>query len=137
MALSTTHIRLVDAILQWVDENHPSLTASILQDNPKFPGSEKPPKIGESIPDVFAEDRSLGQLLIGEAKTGQDLMTARSSKQFTSFLNYLRDIGGGMLIVSVEHDWAKAARGLLRKLSDDRTRDLVDIVVIKTIVSAD
>lgn len=55
-------------------------------------GQEKPPKINQHRPDVYAKRRN-DSSIIGEAKTSKDFESARSQEQIISFLKYADEYG--------------------------------------------
>jgi len=87
----------------------------IFADHHRF-GSELPPTIGIFTPDVFASDFPATFLLIGEAKTRDDLETERSRRQLTAFLDHLSLHPPSALWIAVPFDAAPRARHLIRSM---------------------
>ncbi|MCY4152859.1 MAG: hypothetical protein OXE94_11585 [Aestuariivita sp.] len=117
MTESAQHARLVKAILSLLEKHFGSLDDIMVRDDSLRPvRAERPPKLPQYIPDVYATDVPTTQVIVGEAKTAKDLETARSHKQIASFLEYLAHTPNSLLILAVPFDCKPRARGLLRKL---------------------
>jgi hypothetical protein len=88
----------------------------ILADHHRF-GSDRPWNIGPFTPDVFASDLPTTFEVVAEAKTPGDLMTPRSARQITAFLDHLSLRPQGFFYLGVP--WYAVAQGqfVMRKLS--------------------
>jgi hypothetical protein len=130
MSESTTHARLVRAILEFIDREFSSLSDIAVRDDASFSiRGENPPLIGGFVPDVYAATVPTTMTIIGEAKTRRDLETERSIEQISAFLNYLSATKGGVFILSVPLVAAATARRILelsgRSLASPSTRVIV------------
>ena len=77
---SPTHKKLVKALVEKFEKDGVKVTHAALA------GYKAPYKIGRHEPDIIAQD-SRGVLLIGEAKTKDDLDSETSKEQFIDFSN--------------------------------------------------
>jgi hypothetical protein len=80
-----------------------------------------PPIIGSNRPDVFARDLTSSQLIIGEAKTPNDIDNQHSFDQLASFFDYLRGHSQGEFWMGVP--WLNAGTAMrvcthIRKKAD-------------------
>jgi hypothetical protein len=99
MSDSAQHLALVNSILALVKKDFPLTKFVVLSD---LPGSfDKPPRINGFVPDVFAEDAPRTAVVIGEAKTVQDLQTNHSRLQIAAFLRFLAAQQNGVFVLAV------------------------------------
>ena len=75
---SPTHKKLVKALVEKFEKDGVKVTHATLE------GYKEPYKIGRHEPDIIAQD-SRGVLIIGEAKTKDDLDSETSKEQFLDF----------------------------------------------------
>jgi hypothetical protein len=134
MAESVTHLELVSQILSYIRSNYVGLRyVSTLHDLPGIIGCEKPPKIGDFRPDVYAIDAPLTRTIIGEAKTQSDLESDHSRRQFQAFLRFLRLQHNSVFILAVPWQVHSRARTLLRSIQKVVDASVVDILVLDNI----
>lgn len=118
MSDSPQHLALVNSILALVRKDFPPTKFVVLSD---LPGSiDKPPRINGFVPDVFAEDAPHTAVVIGEAKTVQDLQTAHSRLQIAAFLRFLAAQQNGVFVLAVP--WT--AKATARKIVELELREL-------------
>ena len=87
MAESSKHTSLVQIIINYIGREHSHVPGlGIVNDLSSPLHAEKPNRIEGFVPDVYAFDAPLTTVIIGEAKTPDDLETERSKKQITAFL---------------------------------------------------
>ena len=110
MALLSQMLKYVRALEQ---QSHRLL---VLHDLPGPIGCDKPPKIGNFRPDIYAANAPTTMVIIGEAKTASDLETTHSRKQFFSYLRYLALYPGSTLLVGVPWPMRIRAAHLLLEL---------------------
>ncbi len=117
MAESETHIYLVRLLYKWICSNLMNNDSGcIYSDLPETSSFSKPQKvINQYRPDIFAERGNV--LIIGEAKTENDLEAIHSKKQFESYLITCEEFKGeSYLIVSVPCFIEPSAKNLLNNL---------------------
>ena len=107
LAESSKHTALVEVILRYISREHAGL--GIINDLSSPLYAEKPNRIGGYVPDVYAFDAPLTKIVIGEAKTQDDLETERSRKQLAAFLSYLGLQQTGIFVLAVP--WHLKRRG--------------------------
>ena len=114
MALSAKHIELVDLIIAWIKKLYGSENTIILHDNPDSLYGEGPPKIGNTVPDVYAKNFLEKILIIGEAKPAYDLLSEHTSTQIYNFLECLAIEKNGMLVISTERGHENTATNMVK-----------------------
>lgn len=86
---SLLHIRLVECLERQVRERHSTERGLLmLVDHDRY-GRDRPHRINGYDPDLFASDLPATFEVLGEAKTGSDLMRPRSLAQIAAFIEYL------------------------------------------------
>ena len=117
MPESERHARLVMAIIAHLEARVGTINEIMIRDDSVRPlRGERPPKLLQFIPDVYATDVPTTMTVIGEAKTARDLETSHSHKQIASFLDYLVHTPNGLFILAVPPNRKARARSLLTKL---------------------
>lgn len=108
---SAAHKHLVERLIAHVTERHPCPRGLlILADHHRF-GNDRPWNIGQFSPDVFASDLPATFEIVGEAKTPRDLVTPRSARQITAFLDHLSLRSRGFFYLAVP--WFAVGQGEL------------------------
>ena len=79
-------------------------------------GRERPQRIGNYLPDLYAEDVPRTFVVIGEAKTQLDLVSPRSRRQLGAFLRYLALYDTAFFYLAVPALAKPAATALVREL---------------------
>jgi hypothetical protein len=111
MSDSAQHLALVNSILALVRRDFSPRKFVVLSD---LPGSlDKPPRINGFVPDVFAEDAPRTAVVVGEAKTIQDLQTAHSRLQIAAFLRFLAAQQNGIFVLAVPWPAIATARQIV------------------------
>jgi hypothetical protein len=104
-------LELVNLILEYLEQRWGRLPGFlVLSDSSNRVGAEGPPRIGGFAPDVYAADVPITTMVIGEAKTSEDLTRAHSREQLCAYLEHLRFQLKGILIVAVPCFFAASAR---------------------------
>ena len=102
LAESLEHSALIQIIIKYIQRDYSNIPAlGIVHDLSGTLHGEKPNRIGGFVPDVYACDAPLTTIIIGEAKTPDDLETERSRKQITAFLSFLGHQQAGVFILAV------------------------------------
>ncbi|WP_197922681.1 hypothetical protein [Thiosulfatihalobacter marinus] len=79
-------------------------------------GRERPQRIGNHLPDLYAEDVPRTFVVIGEAKTHLDLITPRSRRQLGTFVQHLALYDLAYFYLAVPALAKPAATSLVREL---------------------
>ncbi len=128
MGASTTHAKLVNSIVDWIQSNcGPSAQASVLVDSPDTQPGNTPPAIGGYIPDVFLKSEPP---LIGEAKTAKDIETKHSRDQYAAFLKYLSIYKDAVFVLAVPWHMVPQARSLITRVQKIHNAENVRTVFI-------
>jgi hypothetical protein len=85
------------------------------------------------VPDVYAFDAPLTTVVIGEAKTQDDLETARSRKQMTAFLSFLGLQKSGIFILAVPWHLKRRAGAIIDTLQAETGATSVKTVMLDDI----
>jgi hypothetical protein len=102
LAESSKHSALVQAIISYIGREHAHVEGlGIVNDLSGPLHAEKPNRIEGFVPDVYAFDAPLTTVIIGEAKTSDDLETEHSKRQMTAFLTFLGRQESGIFILAV------------------------------------
>lgn len=134
MAESATHLELISRILEYIKDAYSGINhVSTLHDLPGVIGCEKPPKIGNFRPDVYAIDAPLTRTVVGEAKTVGDLESGHTREQIKAFLRFLRFQSNSVFILAVPWQINIRARNLLESIQIEAGASMVDTIVIDNI----
>ncbi len=112
MSQSEAHRTLVEMVTTAIEKRHQGIVA--IADLQLSPGDELPPLIDGFRSDVYARNNQMGLIIIGEAKTDNDIDNRHTYDQITSFINYLERQKKGNLILAVTGISADRAKTLLR-----------------------
>lgn len=89
MALSDSHIKLVQALRSYVEDTYgANKNILIYTDNPDPNIKARVPKFDGFIPDLYARTISPDRFILGEAKTAGDVETRHSIYQYEQYLSY-------------------------------------------------
>lgn len=127
---SSEHVSLVKFIEEIICKNYDVDRLFSFSDTVDRIGKKSPPAIEGFVPDVVYQDISGNHIIIGEAKTKNDIKSSHTRLQLTAFLFQLYYQGTGVLIVSVSHGCENEMRSLLRYLCQENNLDGIDYQVI-------
>lgn len=134
MAESDKHSALVQFIIRYIGREHSQIVAlGIIHDLSSPLHAEKPSRIDGFVPDVYAFDAPLTTVIIGEAKTQDDLETDRSRKQMTAFLSFLGHQPSGIFILAVPWQAKRRAHTIVEALCAEIGAVSVKIVMLDDI----
>ena len=134
MAESSKHTALVQVIIKYIKyigREHAGL--GIINDLSGPLYAEKPNRIDGYVPDVYAFDAPLTTMVIGEAKTQDDLETERSRKQMTAFLSFLGMQESGVFILAVPWHLKRRAAAIVDSLRAETGAAAVKTVMLDDI----
>lgn len=114
MPESRGHMNLVIALKKWVaDQYFQGQSRSLLVDEPDSARGAKPVDIGGHVPDLFVPGLSDGLLVIGEAKTANDLENTHTKSQIEAFLRYCSSRTEAVFVMAVPWHMTRYARNLI------------------------
>ena len=94
MSQSEAHRTLVETVAAAIEKRHRGIVTTV--DLQLSPGDELPPLIDGFRSDVYARNNQMGLIIIGEAKTDNDIDNrTHVHDQITSFINYLERLKEG------------------------------------------
>ena len=129
MGVSDTHINLVKAMASWVKQNcHPNEHALMLLDLPETLRRDNPPLIGGYIPDLYIKSE---RMIIGEAKTSQDIETKHSREQYTQYLKHLKQYRDSLFIMAVPWNCVPSTKSLIRRVQKNINAENVNTVILE------
>ena len=131
LAESSKHTALVQVIISYIGREHAGL--GIINDLSGPLYAEKPNRIDGYVPDVYAFDAPLTTVVIGEAKTQDDLETERSRKQMTAFLSFLGFQKSGVFILAVPWHLKRRAAAIVDSLRAETGAAAVKTVMLDDI----
>lgn len=113
---SEEHALMVSRLTDFVksEHGHGGNLALYLDDQAR--GRERPQRIGNHLPDIYAEDVPRSFVVIGEAKTQLDLVSPRSRRQIRAFIRHLALYDAAFFYLAVPFLAKPAATGLVREL---------------------
>jgi hypothetical protein len=112
---SQKHIYLVELLEKWVRKNRPNSENFMVVDRLSDELQAQPPKIVSRRPDLYLKDSRLGEMIIGEAKTTNDIHTPRTERQLTEFVIYLNQ-NNGLILLSVDLADKGTTTALIRRI---------------------
>ena len=127
---SNEHAFLVTHLTEFVTKQHGCGGNLALYFDDRMYGRERPQRIGSYLPDLYAEDVPRTFVVIGEAKTHLDLISARSRRQVGTFLRYLALYDAAFLYLAVPTLAKPAATTLLRELGSQH--ESVNVQILTT-----
>lgn len=132
MPESATHMRMVAALKQWIEDNcEDSEKLFIWTDSPQNTLPKQLIRIEGFVPDVYANSSRHKKAIIGEAKTARDLDTRHTEAQLLSFLKYCSFNKGASLILAVPWDLVRYARSLIKDLKRRCQAEKVKTIVLE------
>lgn len=111
---SEEHASLVSHLKDFVKRQHGTTGNLALYFDGQVHGQERPLRIGNYLPDLYAEDVPRTFVVIGEAKTHRDLISPRSRRQIGTFVRHLSIYNSAFFYLAVP-TLAKPAATLLVK----------------------
>jgi hypothetical protein len=131
LAESSKHSALVQTIIRYIGREHAQIAAlGIVNDLSSPLHAEKPNRIEGFVPDVYAFDAPLTIVIIGEAKTRDDLETEHSRKQITAYLSFLCHQQTGIFILAVPWHIKRRALAIVEALRAETGATSVKTVVL-------
>lgn len=117
MSESSTHRCLVAALIRFVTTMYlHGEERAVLVDSATPGAFQRPPSINGCVPDVYVPRALGGRLIVGEAKTKNDLESRHTFAQLEALLSGCLSHDGGLFILAVPWDAIALARHLLRDL---------------------
>ena len=113
---SSEHAFLVAHLTDFVTKQHGCGGNLALYFDDQTYGRERPQRIGNYLPDLYAEDVPRTFVVIGEAKTHLDLISARSRRQLGTFVRYLALYDAAFFYLAVPTLAKPTATTLVREL---------------------
>lgn len=102
---------MIYAMHCYVCKNFPDL--DVLVDIQDQPGQGIPDQIGKFRPDLYAQSRDGGRIVVGEAKSAQDLSSARSFRQIECFLAYCGKRSDAIFMLAVPYQAEASAKTII------------------------
>ena len=133
MAESSKHTALVQVIIGYIGREHAEAALGIVNDLSGPLYAEKPNRIDGYVPDVYAFDAPLTTVIIGEAKTQDDLETERSRKQMAAFLSFLGLQKSGIFILAVPWHLKRRGAAIIDTLQAETGATSVKTVILDDI----
>jgi hypothetical protein len=124
------HIRLVEGLIERIQMQFATVPRfTIFADHRNY-GRATPQAIGAFRPDVYAFDLPTTVRVLGEAKTHDDILTERSQRQLSAFLDHLSLYPASFFFLAVPHYSLTRAQRVLRLIRNE-ARDRVQTTILK------
>ena len=135
MSESSAHTLLVSKLLDWIQENiNPKDDLSILVDSASSPPEARPPTIGGKVPDVYVKSVGSDRLvLIGEAKTSQDVETDHTKEQLRFYLEHLTWQRSAILLIAVPWQKVRLAQSIVRLVQREQNAQHVSVYILENL----
>jgi len=132
MAESSAHIRLVEEMVNWIAKKYLNgERAYLLIDHPDSHTNNKPPNINGYVPDVFSSIAPPGCLIIGEAKTINDVERIHTEEQIKAFLRHCRNYENAIFVFAVPWQMSRFAKAFIKRLQGQTESSIVEVNVIE------
>lgn len=117
MGVSESHIRLVNALKDYVEEEYGGNGKLIIYtDNPDSAFKDNVPLIGGAFPDLYARCYSPELVILGEAKTVNDVENRHSIGQYKSYLDFCSSHENTLLVFAVPWTVVPCLKNTIRNL---------------------
>ncbi len=111
---SSRHAALVERLIMAVGAQHNGHGRLLMLADHHSYGNDRPPMIGGFTPDLFAAEIPETFHVLGEAKTQGDLVSDRSARQISAFLDHLTLRPSSCLYLAVPWLCVPKARAIVR-----------------------
>lgn len=134
MSETIAHMRLVGHINAWLINQAHCDPASILLASPDMCRDAIPIKIDKHIPDAIVKLHHQYGVIIGEAKTWNDIETPHTESQLSEFLKFCSIHKASLLVLAVPWNKTILAQAILQDLMLEHSINNVDIKVLERLV---
>ncbi len=117
MAESSLHRFYVQKLVLWFKENVTDWNQFVVYCDDGSVKGGKPPQIDGFIPDFYALAPSDGRVIIGEAKTGNDLESKHSRLQIEAYIRFCAAQNHSLLVIAVPWTAICSAKSLVRSIN--------------------
>ena len=131
MSVSRSHIFLVDCLEQYIKSEFDNKQNSIIYvDKPNSLFKDRIPFIGNAIPDLYARCYNPDIVIIGEAKTLNDVENPHSLQQYREYLSFC-DKGNAKLVFAVPWTIVSLLKNTIRILKKKLNINNVDVIYLE------
>ena len=132
MGESISHIRLVEALYKQIAITFfNGDTGPILVDHPESRPTEKPPRIYDFVPDIYASNIDDSLLVIGEAKTSKDLESNHTFNQLKAFLSFCALHKNSNFVFAVRWEMVPLARAIIKTINKEIVKSDTNITILE------
>ena len=128
MSETPQHLALVQSLKQFVENSFSLAHFAVFADLPG--SSDKPPRVYGFVPDIYAEDAPRTTLVIGEAKTREDLTTPHSRAQIAAFVRYASQQPNGMFVLAVPWSVSVPAQQIVEECQERFNAQHLKVVIL-------
>lgn len=128
---SEEHTFLVSQLADFVRKQHGGMGNLALYFDDQALGRERPQRIGSHLPDLYAEDVPRTFVVIGEAKTRLDLITSRSRRQISTFVDYLALHKAAFFYLAVPVLATPTANSFVREMSNKHGNVMMHVLPVE------
>jgi len=124
------HVRLVESLIEAIQAQFASVPRfTVFADHRNY-GRATPQSISGFRPDVCAFDLPTTIRVVGEAKTHDDILTERSRRQLSAFLDHLSLYPNSFFFLAIPACSVARAQRVLRGIANE-SRDRVPTTILK------
>jgi len=132
MGVSDSHIRLVQELRSFVEAKYGGKGKLIVfTDNPDSAFKDHVPKIGEAFPDLYARCYCPDIIILGEAKTVNDVESRHSILQYKYFIQFCAQNTNSCLIFAVPWTVIASLKNTIRNVKRQLHVDNVEPVYLE------
>lgn len=130
MPESQQHRRLVQHLHDWVMSTHIHDSPTVVYiDSRQYSHISRPPLVNGYIPDLYVSRPDDSGVIIGEAKTANDLENEHTHSQFIAYLSWCAAREGSLLVVAVPWYMSRFAKSMVHNI-EKRLRVRPDSIVL-------
>jgi hypothetical protein len=131
MGESAGHIRLVESLTNWIAQNLLNGDYGHIFVYHPLECYVHPPRIGHSIPDVYVSPLKGKGVIIGEAKTSNDIDNQHTYDQMTDYLRRCVQFKDSVLVIAVAWDMVPLMETIIKQLQKNLRADNVRVELIE------
>jgi hypothetical protein len=116
MPESDLHRQLVLSLGDLIRQRRSGSWIMFLDCEPNIEYDGCPPMLDTVRPDIYARERHVSHVVIGEAKTSKDIDNPHTEGQLAAYFDHLSDLPSAELVLAVPYLFAGTAHRLCRSL---------------------
>ena len=132
MGESKVHGRLVSILSDWVImELLAGQRNGLLIDDVDERPAGRPPQVPNHRPDIYSKSSKTFEVILGEAKTAEDLLTRHTEGQISEFLQHCSAHKSSLFVLAVPWYSTKLATRMLRRIQKRNGTEAVTTKILE------